>query len=323
MDFHLSLTPQPLPVRIELRDPLLLSGSCFTEHMASRLKHFKFPVLDNPNGILFNPVSLSRSLTRAVDAHSYHADELFCENGLWSSWDFHSRFSDPDPEIALESMNRSVATTHRFLQQAKWVMLTLGSAYVYQLDDGRIVANCHKVPAARFRRRLLSVEEVMSALDTLVHRLFLFNPSLRLILTVSPVRHLRDGFVENNRSKAVLIQSVHQMVDKFDRIHYFPAYELVIDDLRDHRFYAEDMVHPNYLATGYVWEKFAESAIGGSSREAMKDIDRIRAAMSHRPLHPASEQHRRFREKHLQMATELALRMPFLDLHEEIAFFSS
>jgi len=323
MDFHLSLTPQPLPVRIELRDPILLSGSCFTEHMASRLKHFKFPVLENPNGILFNPVSLSQSLTRAVDGHPYRSDELFCEHGLWSSWDFHSRFSDPDPQSALESMNRSVAETHAFLGQAKWAMLTLGSAYVYQLDDRRIVANCHKVPAARFRRRLLSVEETMSALDTLVHRLFRFNPSLRLILTVSPVRHLRDGFVENSRSKAVLIQSVHQLADKFDRIHYFPAYELVIDDLRDYRFYAEDMVHPNYQATGYVWEKFAESSISGASREAMKEIDKIRAAMSHRPLHPTSEQHRQFREKHLRMATDLALRMPFLDLWEEIGFFSS
>jgi hypothetical protein len=323
MDFHLSLTPQPLPVRIELRDPILLSGSCFTEHMASRLKHFKFPVLENPNGILFNPVSLSQSLTRAVDGHPYRSDELFCEHGLWSSWDFHSRFSDPDPQSALESMNRSVAETHAFLGQAKWAMLTFGSAYVYQLDDRRIVANCHKVPAARFRRRLLSVEETMSALDTLVHRLFRFNPSLRLILTVSPVRHLRDGFVENSRSKAVLIQSVHQLADKFDRIHYFPAYELVIDDLRDYRFYAEDMVHPNYQATGYVWEKFAESSISGASREAMKEIDKIRAAMSHRPLHPTSEQHRQFREKHLRMATDLALRMPFLDLWEEIGFFSS
>ena len=323
MDFHLSLTPQPLPVRIELRDPILLSGSCFTEHMASRLKHFKFPVLENPNGILFNPVSLSQSLIRAVDGHPYRSDELFCENGLWSSWDFHSRFSDPDPESALESMNRSVAETHAFLGQAKWAMLTLGSAYVYQLDDRRIVANCHKVPAARFRRRLLSVEETMSALDTLVHRLFRFNPFLRLILTVSPVRHLRDGFVENSRSKAVLIQSVHQMADKFDRIHYFPAYELVIDDLRDYRFYAEDMVHPNYQATGYVWEKFAESSIGGASREAMKEIDRIRAAMSHRPLHPASEQHRQFREKHLRVAKDLALRMPLLALRDEIGFFSS
>jgi hypothetical protein len=323
MEFHIPLRPESLPEKIDIRHKILLSGSCFTEHMASRLRHYKFTVQENPNGILFNPVSIVNSLNRAIAGETYTADDLFHENGLWSGWDFHSRFSDTDQVRALENMNASVRDTHEMLGKAQWLILTLGSAYVYRLEGGPVVANCHKVPAARFTRKLLSVEEVMAALDSLVYRLFRYNPGIRIIFTISPVRHLRDGFVENNRSKAVLIQAVHQLVDKFERLHYFPAYELVIDDLRDHRFYAEDMVHPNYLATAYVWDRFAEAAIADGSREVMKQIDRLRAAMAHRPLHPASTRHRQFLQDHLKMTLELAGRLPFLDLSEELRYFSA
>ena len=324
MEFHLSLEPDALPVKIDLRDPIFLSGSCFTEHMTARFRHFKFQVLDNPHGIIFNPVSLAQSIRDILNGRMYSTDDLFERNGIWSSWDFHSRFSATDPEQAVAGMNHSVSTAKSFMSRAGWALLTLGSAFVYCLkDQGRVVANCHKEPSGSFTKRLLTTDETVAALDGLIRDLYQFNPSLRLILTVSPVRHLRDGFVANNRSKARLIESVHQLTERFSHVYYFPAYELIIDDLRDYRFYAEDMVHPNYQATAYVWEKFAVSSISGSSREVMKDIQAIRSAMAHRPLQPASQQHRNFLQQHLEKTTALANRLPFLDLSAELKYFSS
>lgn len=318
IQFHIPLTPRNLPQQMQLGEPVLLSGSCFTEHMAARLAHYKFRVLDNPNGILFNPSSIASALDRAVDGHLYEPSDLFEHDGLWASWDFHSRFSDPSQQTACQRMNESVIEHGAFLRSAKSLLLTLGSAWVYERPDRGIVANCHKVPAAGFSRRLMRPEEISEILARTFGKLRQVNPDLRVIMTVSPVRHLRDGFVENNRSKAALITAVHDLVDALPGVWYFPAYELIIDDLRDHRFYAEDLVHPNYQATAYVWEKFAEAAITGASREAMKEIDKLSAAMQHRPLHPHSQAHAVFRKKHLQMAQSLAQRFPLLDFSREI-----
>jgi hypothetical protein len=323
MEFRIPLRPAKLPSFIEFGDGILLSGSCFTEHMAERMRRHKFRVLENPNGVLFNPVSIASSLVRAIDGEPYTPSDLFHAHGLWSNWDFHGRFSDPDAGKALDAMNASVEQTHGFLRESRWLFLTLGSAWVYQLGDGRIVANCHKAPDSSFIRRLLAPEEVLSALDNLIHRLSLINPDMQLILTVSPVRHMRDGYVENNRSKAVLLQAVHHLAGKFDGIHYFPAYELVIDDLRDYRFYAEDMVHPNHQATTYVWERFVESAFSGSTREAMREIAGLGAAMAHRPLHPGSTAHRDFMRSCLEKTLDLSRRFSSLDFTEEFRCFGS
>jgi len=323
MDFHLSFDPPDLPEKINLRDKIMLSGSCFTEHMSAKFSHYKFQIMDNPHGILFNPVSLARSIQACITKQVYTEQDIFLDQGIWASWDFHSRYADPDPLTSLSSMNQATETGHHFLKNAQWLILTFGSAFVYQLENGRVVANCHKAPAKLFRKRLLSADEVLSELDNLIHRVFLFNPGIRIIFTISPVRHLRDGFVENNRSKAVLIQAVHHLVNKFDKIFYFPSYELVIDDLRDYRFYAEDMVHPNYQATNYVWEKFADSSITDSTRETMKEIHKLKAAVLHKPLHPDSVNHREFLKKNLSVTMELASRFPFLDLREELKYFSS
>ena len=179
------------------------------------------------------------------------------------------------------------------------------------------------MPTDKFNRRLLAVEEVLAALDNLIHRLFMFNPKLKIIFTISPVRHLREGFVENNRSKATLIQAVHQLVDKFDKLFYFPAYELVIDDLRDYRFYAEDMVHPNYAATNYVWDKFISTCIDEPSQELMKEIAIVTSAKAHKAFNPTSAAHEKFLATNLQKAKQLQDRYAYLDLTEEINYFSS
>jgi hypothetical protein len=323
MEFRLELQPQPLDKKIQLRDKIFLSGSCFTEHMSAKLRNHKFRMFENPHGILFNPVSLAQSINDCIIARRYTVEELFEEQGIWSSWSFHSRFSDADRNVALSNMNNSVYGAHHFLQTSRWLMLTLGSAFVYELSDHKIVANCHKVPSSNFNKRLLSIEEVQATIEEMIYKLHIFNPELHIIFTISPVRHLRDGLIENNRSKAVLLHAVHHLVDKFDKMHYFPAYELVIDDLRDYRFFAEDMVHPNYQATEYVWQKFAESCIAPESREVMKEIHKINAARVHKPLHPGSDHHRIFLNKYLEQTHALAQRFPFLDFKDEISYFSN
>ena len=215
-----------------------------------------------------------------------------------------------------------------FLKGTDYVFITLGSAWVYTLTEkaaqakiGSVAANNHKAPADWFYRRLMTPEEVLRVLDNIIHRLFLFNSKLKVIFTISPVRHLREGVVENNRSKAVLIQAVHHLVDKFDRLYYFPAYELVIDDLRDYRFYAEDLVHPNYFATQYVWEKFVDACMDEKTKALMEEIHSINLAYQHKPFNQSSEQHKKFLQSYLQKAKNLQEQHTYLDFSKEIEFF--
>ena len=321
MEFRRELEVRPFREQISIRHKLMLVGSCFTDKLGDRLAQHRFATLQNPNGILFNPASIAQAVSSYISGRQYAAEDIFRGDELWTSWDHHSRFSHPDPEGLLGMINHSIKDAHHFLKEADWLILTLGSAWVYQLEDGRVVANCHKVPADRFRKNLMPVEDVLSALDNMIHRLFLFNSGLNILFTISPVRHLRDGFVENNRSKAVLIQSVHHLVNKFSRLHYFPAYELVIDDLRDYRFYAEDMAHPNYLATDYVWQKFREACIDEPSRQFMKEIASVNAALSHKPLFPDSRAHRSFRRKMFEKVLALKQAYPFVNLDQDLESF--
>lgn len=321
MQFHSEFIPKPFADRIHYGDKLLLAGSCFTENMGEKLRNHKFGVLENPHGILFNPVSIAKSITTYIENKRYTTEDLFFENELWGSWQHHTRFSDITQEGCLQKINQSQEAANAFLKAANWVVLTLGSAFVYELASKEVVANCHKVPTDKFRRRLLAVEEVLAVLDNLIHRLLMFNPNLRIIFTISPVRHLREGFVENNRSKAVLIQAVHHLVDKFNRLFYFPAYELVLDDLRDYRFYAEDMVHPNYQATNYVWEKFITTCIDEPTAALMKQINDIRAARLHKAFNPTSAAHKKFLQTYFDKTKALQAQYPLLDFREELDYF--
>lgn len=323
MDFHLEFAPKPFDVKINHQQSLLLIGSCFTEQIGTKLSNHKFSILDNPNGILFNPVSITRAISSYISNKQYTEADLFYQNECWNSWEHHSRFSHPDKKICLQGINDYQIKAHDFLKKADWLLITLGSAFVYELENKEVVANCHKVPTDKFNKRLLQVEEVFADLQKMIKEAVTFNPQLKIIFTISPVRHLRDGFVENNRSKATLIQVVHQLVEKNNNCLYFPAYELVIDDLRDYRFFAEDMVHPNYAATSYVWEKFIATCIDESSQQLMKGIAVIVAAKNHKPFNPTSEQHKEFLQTNLEKVKKLQQQFPHLNLDEEAVYFQS
>jgi len=329
MKFHFEFDIKKLPSPITHHDRILLIGSCFTENIGEKLTKYKFNVLQNPNGILFNPVSVAEALTSYVEGHQITKNDLFELNEGWHSWKHHSRFSSPVAEEAVEKMNHSTKEAQAFLKECSYLMITLGSAWVYTLTEkaanakpGSVAANNHKAPADWFNKRLLTTEEVLRVLDNIIHRLFHFNPDLKIIFTISPVRHLREGVIENNRSKAVLIQAVHHLVDKFEGLYYFPAYELVIDDLRDYRFYAEDLVHPNYFATQYVWEKFIHACMNEKTRALMEDIHSINLARQHKAFNPASQQHKKFLQSSLEKTLEISRQHSYLDFTSELEYFS-
>jgi len=323
MEFQLPINIPVLPQPVSYGDKLLLTGSCFTEHIGNSLRDWKFDVLQNPNGILFDAASVGSSLISYIDPRVYTEDDLVYFNEVWQSWQHHSRFSHTDKEECLKAINASQLQAHTFLKSAQWLVITLGSAFSYRLKDGQPVANCHRAPAQTFVKHLMTIEEINTALDGCLHQLRYFNPELRVIFTVSPVRHIRDGVVENNRSKARLLEAVHHLVGKFDRLYYFPAYELVIDVLRDYRFYDIDMVHPNYPATQYVLEKFAESCISEESQRLMEEVKKIVIARRHKAFQPATNAHKQFLASYREKTAELIRQYPFLDLDEELNYFSA
>lgn len=320
--FRTILPPGVYPFRIRYRQPIVALGSCFAEHIGRKLQERKFELLLNPFGILYNPVVMADNLARLAHADEpFGKQDLTRQQGLWFSWQHHGRFADTDPDRLLERLNRAAAATRQMLARTEVVLLTLGTARVFrhrQLE--RVVANCHKAPAATFERQLLTPEETARQLDRIAGALRQLNDrpdSLQLLWSVSPVRHLRDGLVANQRSKATLLLATHQQVDKDPDSHYFPAYELVLDDLRDYRFMEADMAHPNELARQYVWQWFCEALLDPESLPLMRAIEKIRAAVAHRPLHPGTAAHQQFVRDTLARIGQLQNQHPWLDFSEE------
>ena len=321
---QLTLTPDipPLPIPIAYTDNILLIGSCFTEHIYDRLQQHRFRVLSNPHGILFNPLSVASSIDGYIEGRQYKPGDLFYLNELWNSWDHHTRFSNTDPGAALEGINRSQAAASAFIKKADCIIITLGTAFQYYLTEtGVPVANNHRAPAQWFVKKLLPITEVIHSLETALQKLFAINPFVQVLFTISPVRHIRDGVVENNRSKARLIEAVHTLCTGSDKIHYFPAYELIIDILRDYRFYDIDFVHPNYMATTYVWEHFVKSCIAPQAHPIMQQVQEIITARSHRSRFPQTMAHRKFKESYAAKTKALMEKYPFLELGDEVAYF--
>jgi len=324
MQLNLTLDIPQLPQPITYTDNVLLVGSCFTEHIADRLQEHKFNILSNPHGIMFNPLSVAYSLDSYIYHRLYSKDDLFYLNEIWNSWDHHTRFSNVNPLAALAGINQSQDNAADFIRQADWLIITLGTAFQYYLKETNSpVANNHRAPAQLFEKRLLPIDEITEALCATLEKLYDLNPKVQVIFTISPVRHIRDGVMDNNRSKARLIEAVHEICKLFERTHYFPAYELVIDILRDYRYYDIDFVHPNYLATEFVWEQFARSCIHPDAVPVMQQVQDIVTARSHRARFPQTEAHRKFKEAYAAKTIELMNRYPFLNLREELDYFSA
>ena len=295
MKFRTELKPVISSTPITYSSTVFAIGSCFVEHVISRMKDYCFDCTINPYGILYNPISISQCLNSILQKRIWTKSDLFTHRSLFHNYAFHGSFSHQSSEAALRKMNDHSNDAYQALIKADFLVLSLGTSYAFRhIENDEIVANCHKVEAKKFERVLLNDDEILSNLKHCFESIRKINDKISFVLTVSPVRHLRDGLIENNLSKAHLLKAVHQLVDTFEGATYFPSYELLLDDLRDYRFFGKDLMHPSEEAIEYIWSFFKDSLIGESDKAILKEIANLRAAGLHRPLFPESKEHKAF-----------------------------
>ncbi|KAA9325984.1 GSCFA domain-containing protein [Adhaeribacter soli] len=321
MIFRTELHPSPADQKLDLTSKAVTVGSCFSEVIGRQLEKYKVNTLSNPFGTIFNPLSACKLLQVCAGADIELADSFVENNGRWYSYDFHSSFSAPTEEDLYEQLDEVIVKTRRFLKQADVLILTLGTANIFRLNiTGETVANCHKLPAANFTRETLLPEEIITAIAETHSLLRELNPNLRLVLTVSPVRHIKDTLELNSVSKAVLRLATHYLSQQLPFVSYFPAYELLIDDLRDYRFYKEDMLHPTATAEQYIWEKFSGAYFEETFHLFAQEWEKILRAREHKPFHPESPQHQAFLQNIIEKLHTLQEKT---DVTEELAYFES
>jgi hypothetical protein len=319
MKFKLDFNLKPPPEKIKPNDIIFLTGSCFAESIGDKLQENKFNCLVNPNGIVFNPISIFKQLHIYANNEILDEEDLFFHNDLWHSWQHHGSFSNLNKEALMNEILTCNREAHEHIKHSDWLIITMGSAFVYELKEVKqIVSNCHKVPFTHFTKRLLTVHEITIAFDKIFADIKNTNPHIKIIFTVSPVRYIRDGLTENNLSKSILIQSVHEMVAKNKNVFYFPAYEIVIDELRDYRFYNPDMVHPNHLAIDYVWEKFTTNYMDNESQLFIEKMNQLLLNMQHKPLHKGTKEYMAFVETGLMQTKKIKQDYPQKDFNSEL-----
>jgi len=275
-----------------------LIGSCFVENISEKLSYYKFPNWLNPHGIIFNPKAIEKALSDIVREKEYTENDLFFENECWHGWHHHSDFSSNTTAKTLKKINTSIQKTAIHLKETSHVIITLGTAWIYQhIETDQSVANCHKVPQKHFIKKILSIEEIVESLQNSITLIRKANPKIQIVLTLSPVRHLKDGMLANSRSKAHLLTAIHKIASNSDNAYYFPSYEIVLDDLRDYRFFGTDMVHPNGTAIDYVWNVFKQVWIAPKVYPVMKNVAEIQKGLHHKAFNPDSKQHKKFLDK--------------------------
>lgn len=304
--------------RIHYGSRLFVLGSCFSEHIGEKLKYFQFRLSQNPFGILFHPFGLENFLKQVLQQKVYVRDDLFQHNGIWHSFEAHSKLSHEDPEAVLSRLNLAISEARCFLKGSSHVFITLGTAFIYKhIESDTYVANCHKVPQKNFQKELISADRVQKSLTTITEMLQHINPDIHLIFTVSPVRHQKEGLVENSRSKAHLISAIHNLRDhKSSCVSYFPSYEILLDELRDYRFYKSDMLHPSSTAIAYIWEQFIDMWMDADTKGTMGKVDKLQRNLKHKAFNPNSEAHQQFLQKVEKQKKEFKKRFPhfkFLD----------
>jgi len=298
---------------IDYNSKLVLFGSCFAENIGDKLSFYKFQNEVNPLGILFNPIAILDVLTKAHQNNTYTEKDVFFSNDCWQSFCAHSRLNSKSQSAMILRLNAALQSTQNQLKSASHVLITFGTAWVYKhIQTQTIVANCHKQPQKEFDKSILSVDQLQKTFEAIILILKAFNPEVTIVFSVSPVRHLKDGFIENNQSKAHLISALHSVMKSSKNTHYFPSYELLMDELREYRFYKEDMVHPNQIAVDYIWEKFQSSWIQHETITIMKDVGTLQKGLAHRPFNPKAAAHTEFLSKLAIKAKALEARFPFM-----------
>ena len=317
--FRTEINKEKAEYSISHKDNVMLIGSCFAENIGGKLSEYKFHADVNPFGILFNPVSIAQSLNILTDSFLFKESDLHYYNNEWISFFHHGKFSHPDQKTCLKAINERLAESRAFLQKADFLILTLGSTVSYSYK-GNIVANCHKIPQKGFQKQMLSHQDTISALMNSIEKIKAINGGIKLIFTVSPVRYIKNCMTENALSKAQLIVAVHEIVQKVENSCYFPAFEIMMDDLRDYRFYNEDMIHPSSMAIDYIWENFSYTFFGEQTLELNKSIKDIILAVNHRMKDPYSEESKKFREVQIKKIMQVQTSHPYVNFNKELAY---
>jgi len=301
---------------IDYNSKIVSLGSCFAENMAEKLDYFKFQNTCNPFGIIFNPVSIEKIIHKAISQELFTEKDIFFHNERWHCFDVHSDWSNSVKEELIDNLNAIVKSTHQQISGATHIIITYGTSWIYRnVESNNIVANCHKVPQKQFLKEILSVETIENSIKNTIDLIQKVNPKANIIFTVSPVRHLKDGFVENQVSKANLIVAIYRQLQTEHckmGTEYFPGYEIMMDELRDYRFYAEDMLHPNQVAIDYIWERFFHTQIEEKIYPIMDEVCSIQKGLQHRPFNPSSESHLKFEEKLREKITKLVSKYSFM-----------
>src|SRR5690554_163060 len=292
MDFRTQIPIAKANVPIDYDSEIYAMGSCFVENMSAKFNYFKLKNLSNPFGVLFHPLAIEKVLTKVLKKTPFTEDDIFYHNELWHSFDVHSQFSSTHKNKLLEALNQTLTQSEYAINKATHIIITLGTAWAYRnVFSGNLVANCHKIPQKEFVKELLPIDEIVKS----IHNIVSFFSDKKIIFTISPVRHTKDGFFENNLSKSHLFAGLSQVLTA-KNVSYFPAYEIVMDELRDYRFFESDMIHPNAVATDYVWQRFSEHYLSEEALVISKEIDAIQKALGHKPFNPDTRQHQKFIE---------------------------
>ena len=311
--FRTTIDIKPYSFRLDYQSNILTLGSCFSENMGVKMKNVFFKTEINPFGVLYNPVSILNSINLLLENKRFTTSDIFEYKSLWHSFAHSSSFSDVSSELCLSKMNERISFASEFIKSTDVLLITFGTAWVFtDKESGRVVSNCHKLPAAKFNRRRLTVDEITEAYSDLLTKLKALYPNLNVVFSVSPIRHWKDGAHENTISKSTLLLAVDALQNQFGNVHYFPAYELLMDELRDYRFYASDMLHPSDVAVEYIWSKFSESVFSEETLQLMKKLEQLAADRAHRPLHPLSPEYALFKENTGKRKNEIIQKYPFL-----------
>ncbi|MDR0427825.1 MAG: GSCFA domain-containing protein [Dysgonamonadaceae bacterium] len=298
MQFRTEVVIPSSDFKLSHQNKIMMIGSCFVENISAKLQNAGFDININPFGIMYNPISVLITLNELLNKKRYFSKDLFLHQGLYHSFSHHSRFSGSNPEAVIENINNQIDQSSRFLFHADYLFITWGTANVYfRLSDKNPVANCHKLPAKEFIHKRLTSTEITTPWQIFLNQLKEINPKLKIIFTISPIRHWKDGATENQISKSVLFVALDTLIQANEDVYYFPSYEIIMDDLRDYRFYAEDMLHPNYQAIDYIWEKFGNTYFNDETKEIIAEWTSIQQALQHKPFNPLSDEYNNFLKK--------------------------
>ena len=320
--FRTNLKIPKVNVNIEHHQNILLLGSCFTQNIGDKLASAKMEVLQNPFGILFNPIAIANCIDCLIYNKEFtETDLLYFDDSvdkIWLSLKHHSLFSDTNKDVCLNKINTAINAGHQFIQKTNILILTLGTSIVYShYKTDQIVANCHKIPAKEFERKFLDTNEVKTALQTSIEKLKTINPNLKVIVTVSPVRHLKEGFLDNQKSKSILYLALNELCEQNKNCCYFPSYELMMDDLRDYRFYNADLLHPNDVAIDYIWRYFLAICMETNTQILIEKLEKLQRSLKHRPRFPQSKKHQNFLHNLMGDIAELQAQHPHLNFSKE------